>query len=245
MSLKENEFYDINKFPTEEGILLFPISMSRISNSQNAEIYFSYIQDFTKKIIKPLVGANIIYGDQLYFYSDEKSNILKKRYSQLIFNHRNNFLSILKKNPFYIVKSFSFTTWSQQTFECVDFANDLDKLRKIYDDDKQFQDYVQKDAVKIDKKISENTINFFLEESLLFYFITKGCVRLRNDYVQDAQKWILNCYPGKPLYTEIYLHQKNFFQLENVQNKYQNCFYDLEEKKLYDYDRVNLETISL
>jgi hypothetical protein len=79
-----------------------------------------------------------------------------------------------------------------------------------------------------------------LEEILILYLISKGKIRLCNDYVQDKQKWILQCYPGKPIFSEVYLFQKNFFRLENKQNIYQNSFYDLEEKKLYDYKKMVL-----
>ena len=72
-----NKFYDINKFPAEEGILVFPISISKISNSQSAKKCFDYVKHFTfskgGKIIKPIVGLNVIYGDYLYFYSNEKA----------------------------------------------------------------------------------------------------------------------------------------------------------------------------
>jgi hypothetical protein len=36
-------FFDINKFPKEEGLLLFPISLSRIGNAQTAENCFLYM----------------------------------------------------------------------------------------------------------------------------------------------------------------------------------------------------------
>ena len=47
-----NKFFDINKFPAIEGMLVFPISMSRISNeSQNAKKYWEYIQFIKKAVI--------------------------------------------------------------------------------------------------------------------------------------------------------------------------------------------------
>ena len=91
-----NQFFDINKLPPEEGILVFPISMSRISNSQNAKNCWEYMKIFSPdKIIKPIVGLNFIYGDYLYFNSDEKASILKNKYLSLILSHKNNFLKII------------------------------------------------------------------------------------------------------------------------------------------------------
>jgi len=128
-----NHFFDINKLPNEEGILIFPISMSRISNSQSAKKCWEYIKIFSpKKIIKPLVGLNFIYGDYLYFNSDEKASILKNKFMPLILSHKNEFLKILSKNPFYIKQSFSFTTWNQVLLECKDFTNLLGKLKIFY-----------------------------------------------------------------------------------------------------------------
>ena len=75
----------------------------------------------------------------------------------------------------------------------------------------------------------------------MFYLVSKGKVRLNNEYVQDKQKWILWCYPGKPLLSEIYLFQKNFFKLSNPENVYENSYYDLIDNKLYDYTKIDLE----
>lgn len=39
-----------------------------------------------------------------------------------------------------------------------------------------------------------------------------------------------------------YMMQKNFFNLENKKNIYENCWYNLEKKILYDVSRLDLET---
>ena len=83
-------------------------------------------------------------------------------------------------------------------------------------------------------------MNFILEEVLLFYLTSKGGVRLKNEFINDKQKWVLWCYPGKALLSEIYLYKKNFFGFENPQNIYENSFYDLTSRKLYDFSKVDL-----
>ena len=242
-----NEFFDINKLPLEKGILVFPISMSRISTSQNAKSCWEHLRIFSPdKIIKPLVGLNIIYSDFLYLYSDEKASELKSKFSQLVINHKNEFNKIINKNKFYIQQAFSFTTWNQLYLECKEFTSYFGDLKQIYRKDKKFQKYIQDDLKSAKKqKLDENQLNFFLEEILMSYLITKGKVRLQNEFVRDQQKWVLYCYPGKPLKSQIYLFQQNFFKLNNPTNDYQAAFYDLEEKKLYDFNRVDLETIDL
>ena len=239
-----NKFFDINKLPPEEGILVFPISMSRISNSQSAKACWKYMKIFSpKKIIKPSVGLNVIYSDFLYLNSSESPSLLKKKFMSLIWTHKNDFLRILKRHPMMINKAFSFTTWNQLYIESKDFVRYLGEIRKIYSKDKLFQKYVKEDFENYKKgKLDENQINFFLEEDLISYLITKGQVNLQNEYIQGKEKWILYCYPGKPLKSQIYLFQKNFFKLSNKENKFENCFYDLQEKKLYDFNRIDLET---
>jgi hypothetical protein len=201
------------------------------------------MEKFISKIRKPIVGLNLIYGDNLYLYSNEKASSLKNKFQTLINSHKYEFKKLVKKDPKYIPDSFSFTTWSQVILESNEFMTRLGELKKLYKGDKNFQELVAEDIKNSKKKSDENSINFILEEILLFYFITKGKIRLWNDYVEDRQKWILYCYPGKPLKSEIYLYQKNFFKLKNPENKFENSFYDLEAKKLYDYDNLDLDTI--
>ncbi len=242
-----NKFFDINKLPTEEGILVFPISMSRISNIQNAKKCWEYLKIFSpKKIIKPLIGLNFIYADFLYFNSDEKASLLKNKFMSLILSHKNEFRKVLSKNPMYVSKAFSFTTWNQVLLECKDFLTYLGELKKIYKKDKKFQKYIREDSkISGKNKLDKNQLNFFLEEILLFYLIVKGKVVLKNDFIQNHEKWVLWCYPGKPLKSQIYLTQKNFFGLKNPKNAYENAFYDLKEEKLYEFSRIDLEKLSL
>ncbi len=75
------------------------------------------------------------------------------------------------------------------------------------------------------------------------YLIAKGKVVLNNEFVSHLEKWRLICYPGKPLKSEVYFWQKNFFKLKNPENVYENSFYDTLRKKLYDFTKVNLNKI--
>jgi len=242
-----NVFFDKNKLPAKEGLLVFPISMSRISNSQSGKKCFDYMKIFSpKKVVKPLVGLNFIYSDFLYLYSNEEASILKNKFMPLIFAHKQEFLNIINKNPMYIAKGASFTTWSQLYLESKDFIESFSRLKKIYSKDKKFQKYLIEDLKNFDRnELDDNFVNFILEENLMSYLILKGKVRLHNDFILDHQKWVLYCYPGKPLKSQIYLFQQNFFNLKNKENDFEDCFYDLDEKILYDFKRVDLDTIEL
>lgn len=146
------------------------------------------------------------------------------------------------KGTWYVPKAFSFLAWNQWLLNAeVNFTTYFGKLREIYDADSTFQRFLSEDAGSNGRDLTDNQISFFLEEILLFYLTSKGVVRMPNTYVNGSEKWLLHCYPGKPLKSEAYLFQKNFFKLANPENAYENSFYDLEEKKLYDFLRMDLD----
>ncbi len=113
-------------------------------------------------------------------------------------------------------------------------------IEKMYENDEMLRAYVARDSKIAGRVIDDNQIRFILEETLLMYLILKGNVRLRNEFTAGHEKWILFAYPGKPLFTEVYIFQQNPFNLDNDKNVYQNSYYDLEEKKLYDFSRIDL-----
>jgi len=249
--LPQNTFFDINKFPVMEGMLVFPISMSRISNeSQNAKKYWEYLghinpSKINKNAPHSKVGALFVYGDFLYLYSDEKASVLKRRYMDLVASHKNSFNNLLQGDPYLIGDSISYKVWNQFYLDCDKFVFYLDNLKKIYDKDETFQKYISDDLERLDnpkRVLDENQLRFFLEEHLMLYLISKGEMKLENSFINGHEKWILVAYPGKPLKAHIYLHQKNFFHLDDPQNAYQDSWYDLEGKKLYDFKRIDLES---
>ncbi len=73
----------------------------------------------------------------------------------------------------------------------------------------------------------------------MLYLIMKKKIKLANDYIQNKEKWILICYPGKAPKGLIYLVQKNPLKLAKVQ-EYEGQ-YDLETKKFVDFERVDLK----
>lgn len=244
-NLKKNEFFDINKFPAKEGMLIFGISMSQVSNVQSAKKCFFYIEELVKKIMYPYVGLTFLYSDNLYLYQKGEPSKLNKKFQQLMISHKNEFQKILNNNRWYIRDSFGFLTWNQALLEIKDFMHYFSKLKDIYGKDKDFQKFVKEDIKLSKKKINEESIHFILEEILVFYLASKGVLKFPNKYLNGKEKWVLWCYPGKPLKSEIYLYQKNFFKLKNKENEYEDCYYDLNEQKLYNYNNVDLKSIQL
>ena len=247
-NLESNTFFDINKLPPEKGLLLFGLSMSKLLNRQDAEHCMEDIRHLgTDKISRPNVGLNFIYSDFLYLYSDRPAPELKHSFMNQVIYHRNSMQKLIEKShvEFQIQHAFNYMVWNQLYVGTKDFNHLFDKLKKIYASDEKFQGYLKEDCDVFGRELGDNQVHFFLEEILMMYLLSKNQVKLPNEYIENHQKWILWCYPGRPLKSEVYMHQLNPFNLNWPENPYQSCQYDLESKQLIDFNRVDLETYSV
>lgn len=241
---KKQQLYDINQLPAEEGLMIFFVSMSKISNVQKAENYYEYLEHFLNKIKKTQgIGGVILYSDYLYLYTDPGTPAqLRAKYIELMIAHKNSFLRMLKKRPELIAKAYTFLTWGQLLLNTQKFTSYLSDLKTIYEKDELLQKCVAKDSAG--RSITRGQVNFIMEECLVFYLSSKGAFSLPSDYIQHREQWILNCYPGPPLLTEAYLYQKNPFNLTNSKNKYENAYYDLDKKVLHDLTKILLSSLN-
>ena len=237
-----NEFYDINKFPKEPGIIYFAVSMPLLNNIQHPKEMYKADEHVISKIQVSNTGVQVVYTDNLYLYSDKIAMDLKLKHQKTIEVHKQSWLKLIKQNVYIIPKAFTFMTWSQLLLDCPNFSMYLTNFRKIYDKDKKLQSYIKTDIKVAGREISEYTIGYMLEEILTDYLVVKGKVRLHNDYTQDKEEWVINTYQGKPHRSHVYLHQQNFFSLHNNKNMYQDSWYDILNKKLYDYKRLDIDT---
>jgi hypothetical protein len=248
MSLEKNVFYDINKLPPEKGLLLFGLSMNRLLNRQDAEHCLEDIRYLgINKMSKPLIGLNFIYSDFLYLYSNKPAPELKHTFMNLVIDHRNSMQNLIEKHSreFQIQHGFNYMVWNQLYVGTKNFNHLFEELKRIYKNDARFQKYLRLDCETFNKDMEENQVNFFLEEVLMMYLLRKNQIKLPNEYIEGNQKCILFCYPGKPLRSEIYIHQLNPFDLSWNENPYQDVNYDLEARQLIDFNNVDLDTYEI
>jgi hypothetical protein len=167
-NLEPNKFFDINKLPAEKGLLLFGLSMSKLSNRQDAEHCMEDIRHLaTNKISKTLVGLNFIYSDFLYLYSDRPAPELKHSFMNQVIGHRNSMQKIIEKNQmdFQIQHAFNYVVWNQLYVGTKDFNQLFEQLKRIFKDDEKFQKYLAEDCAVYGKEMEDNQINFFLKKS--------------------------------------------------------------------------------
>lgn len=239
-----NVFYDVNKLPEEEGILFWGISMNRIGNAQSAKKCFEDLQWMDTKIAKTKgVGMVSWYGDYLYFQSEQPAKLLRDRYANLMLQHKNALLNTLAKDTSWIRKAFSFYTFGQVMLDNAEiFVPSLAKVVDLYKKDKKFQECVNFDTKENTHGLGDAEVMFILEEITAYYLAAKGKLDFNNRFVPGTESWILNMYPGKPLKSETYLFQQNPLRLSNPKNIYENAYYDLTGRKLYEFDRIDIDT---
>ncbi|MDQ5957158.1 MAG: uncharacterized protein QG614_133 [Patescibacteria group bacterium] len=244
MALETNQFFDISKLPQEEGIIFWGISMNRIGNEQSAKKCFEYLKFIDTKI-KRTDGIGMVtwYSDYLYFLSDEKAHVLRDRYKELMMQHKHGFLDLILKDNVWIKKAFSFYTFGQVILDNSEiYKSAYDKIYNIYKNDVTFQEYVDFDCKKGNHGLEEKEKIFILEEIVTIYLAAKGQLNFNNRFIQGTEQWVLQLYPGRSLKSEIYLFQLNPLKLFNPKNKFENSFYDLKHKVLYDYTRIDIDT---
>jgi len=242
--MSPNTFHDINTFPNDWGIIVLGISMSRIMNGQSPKECMDALEHFLPKIRSNQVGANFVYTDGLYMNFEQDAFLTKKKFAQESVAHMGGVRNLIAKNSdkFQINHAFNFETWFQMYLTHSNFFGALKKVRDLYDADAEFQHWVKVDTEEAGRELTERQLSFFLEEHTLDYLLINRQLRLRNDFVNDREKWVLNTYHGKPPKAHIYLYQKDPLKINGDTNKFKGL-YDLTEKKFIDYNNVDLSTL--
>lgn len=244
MNLSEkNKFFDINKFPKEWGIIVFPISMSRISNTQSPQSCVNALNFFLGKISVNKVGANFLYSEGLYMNFEKEAYETKNRFAQTAVSHMGGVKKLVAKDyrKFQIESAFHFDSWFQMYLSHNDFFSVFGKIKSFYESDKEFQKYIALDARGQGKELSPEQISFYLEEHAFVYLLLNRQLNLQNDFVNGRERWVLLAYPGKPPFGQIYLFQQDPLKISNNSNFYRGQ-YDLMEKKFIGYSEVDLNS---
>lgn len=236
------KFYDINKFPQEKWLIVFPISMSKISHQQSIQECIDNIKFFEKKVLKTWIWIIFVYTDFLYMYNAWKASDLKKKFMKSSYDHKNGIMKFVHSDIKYIPEAFSFLTWNQLYLYYDKFYDEFQNLIKTYESDIILQNYVKKD-IKIQwRKSTKNQVLFTLEEYLMTYLLSKWKIKIYNEYVWESYNWILIAYPWSTAKTLWYLYQNNLLKYNNLKNIFENCFYNTDKKIIYDHMKLDLET---
>jgi hypothetical protein len=242
----ENQFFDINKFPKDWGVIVFPVSMTRIANAISPQACIDALDFLRDKIQVNQVGAHFLYSEGLYMNFATDAYETKNSFAQTAVSHMRGVRNLVEKHymKFQIDAAFSFESWFQMYLSHKDFFNAFKAVKDLYASDTDFQKYIAEDAATQGKELTERQVAFFLEEHTFSYLLMNGQLQLRNDFVNGREKWILTVYPGKPPKSLIYLCQKDILKLMDESSNPYKGQYDLDAKKFIDFKKVDLENFS-
>ena len=175
-----NEFFDINKLPKEPGILYFCLSMPLLTTAQSPQACYDADLSLISKLLVSNCGAQVVYSDNLYLYSDEKAVTLKLKHQKLIEEHKRGWMNLIEKNIFIVPSGFTFMTWSQLLLDTPFFHTILLKMKAWYKEDEVLRKYIHDDITATGREPSENSVGYMLEEIAADYLVVKGQTRLQK-----------------------------------------------------------------
>jgi hypothetical protein len=231
---------NINKLPTD-GYVIFPISMSRIQGDQSPASCMRYLALLDKKIGVPGNDVIFLYTNGLYFNSREPSHVIRKRTNKQMLSHKKAMKKLIlkKKKEKYMVSAFHFLPFDYVLLNSEYFEKFFDKLKEAYKKDKKFREFLIESLGK--RKVSEENINFLLEEMAVGHIIREHLVDFQKSLVKkDTFRLIV--YPGPLFKPEVYAWQKRILPQQNIKKlgRYYASYYNPKEKRLYNFDEITL-----
>jgi len=226
--------YDINKLPTD-GYLVFPLSMSRLANSQNPEECYEMIKFFESKVSEVGIDLILLYTNGLYYNNEEPALEVRKRTNGQMLSHRNALSKIIVKEKKYITQAMHFLPWDYTILDAPRFDEFFQILKKASQDDFQFNSLL-KDGLA-GREESEANINFLIEEIVVTHLIREQIVSFPKTLVRkDVFRLVV--YPGSYFEADKYQCEKRLLpRNENCSNPYRAAHYDFSKKVLIDFDK--------
>ncbi len=223
--------HDINQLPTD-GYVVFPISMSRVQNTQNAEKCYEWLGYFEKKISVFGLDAIFLYTNGLYYNNDDPALEIRKRTNGQMIAHSNAIRKLIVKGRKYMPQAVHFVPWDYIILNSPNFDVYYNLLKKLDKEDKEFHKLVLE--VLKDRKESDANINFILEEVAISHLIRQKEIEFPKTLVKK-DNFRLIAYPGPPLKADIY-QWKNKILPQSKDFPFYASHYDLDKKIIYNFD---------
>jgi hypothetical protein len=233
MVKKESKLRDLRKLPAD-GYLVFPLSMSRISNAQGAEECHKWLEFFEDKLSVFGLDVVFLYTNGLYYNNEQSSLEVRKKTNGQMISHSNAVRNIVLKKRKYMPQALHFLPWDYIVLNSPQYEEFYLKLKKLDKEDKEFHELILEDLN--DRKESEANVSFIIEEIVVTHLIRQKLVELPKTLVKK-DNFRLIVYPGQPLKSDIY-QWKNKILPQSKDFSFYASHYDISNKAIYNFDEV-------
>jgi hypothetical protein len=235
MAKQKQTLHDLNQLPTD-GYVIFPLSMSRVSNAQSAEECYRWLEFFEKKITMLGLDAIFLYTNGLYYNNEEAALEVRKRTNGQMISHSNAVRNLVVKNRKYMPQAIHFVPWDYIILNSPEFNDYYQKLKKLDKEDSKFHELVLE--VLKDRKESEANLNFIIEEIAVTHIIRQKLIEFPKTLVKK-DNFRLIAYPGPPLKADIYQWKKKILP-QNKEFPFYASHYDIANEIIYNFDELDL-----
>lgn len=233
MVKKESKLRDISRLPTD-GYVVFPLSMSRISNAQNPEECYRWLQFFEKKIQMYGLDAVFLYTNGLYYNNDDSALSVRKKTNGQMISHSNAVRKLVIKKRQYMPQAMHFIPWDYIILNSSEYDQYYNVLKQLDKNDPEFHKAILEDLK--DRKESEANLSFFIEELTVTHLIRQKLIEFPKTLVKK-DNFRLIVYPGPPLKSDIYQWKKKVLP-QNKDFPFYASHYDIESEVIYNFDEL-------
>lgn len=229
----KKKLYDLTRLPTD-GYIIFPLSMSKIGNAQNAEECYKWLEFFEKKIITLGLDVIFLYTNGLYYNDNRPALEIRKKTNGQMICHSNAIRKLIIKKRRYMPQAIHFVPWDYILLNSSEFQTCYEKLKKIDKNNLEFHKLIL-GALK-ERKENEANINFIIEEIAVGHVIRQKEIEFPKTLVKK-DNFRLIAYPGPPMKADIYQWKKKILP-QKKEFPFYASHYDLDKKIIYNFDEV-------
>ncbi len=239
----EEKYFDINSVPGD-GFLIFPLSMSRLSNALVPEKIYEFLEFFLSKLSHKSIDVVFLYTNGLYYNSEEGSYLLRTKMLNQMVNHKSALDSLILGKRDFIPGAFHFLPWDYTILNTPFFNKERTRLVHHSKNDSHFQKALQQDLDVAEMPASEANLNFLLEELVISHLLTEKEIFLPHR-LATYDGWRLLCYPGNPPVSLVYLWKKNLLGNRQDFSKqhllFASSFYNMEARVLINFAKQKVK----
>ena len=229
--------FDISRI-SGDGILILPVSMSRMAAGQSPEDCYEILSYFENKFETFNNDAILMYTNGLYFNAEDISFEKRTKTNAQILDHSSKMRSLIEKNRKFIPKAIHFMPIDYVILNSGKYQEMFNLLKKLEKEDSTYRDLLKVDLNG--REYTEANINFFLEETVVTHLITEQFVDLPTTLAKQDE-WRLICYPGSTIKSQVYVYQQNILEKnKSCTNEYRGSMYNFQDKVLEVFSDIQL-----